>query len=208
MKYDNSINPDLTQSVLKAFEKVQVPIIKENLIKIIYEDLSKSDIVDQLWNDVYQANIRKPKPKIPMLSEVQDTVLKDALYEHWAESKSEHNLDSQTWDAKIGKDLNPLVIKLEYPKQPRNTPNITTSESSDSSPNKSPEFQESNPAKWTMRSQQDAVNFIITLKLDNQTEILKFQKEWISKKQIGHFETEARQKSPNCSLNKKIGKSQ
>ena len=62
---------------------------------------------------VYQANIRKPKPKIPMLSEVQDTVLKDALYEHWAETKSKHNLDSQTWDAKIGKDLNPLVIKLE-----------------------------------------------------------------------------------------------
>ena len=60
----------------------------------------------------------------------------------------------------------------------------------------SPEFQESNPAECIMRSQQDTVNFITTLKPDNQTEILKLYKEWISKKQIGHFKTEARQKFP------------
>ena len=76
-------------------------------------------------------NIRKPNPKLTLLSEVQDTLLKDALYEHWAETKNKYNLDSQTWYVKIGKDLNPLVMKLEYPKQPRNTPDLTTSESSD-----------------------------------------------------------------------------
>ena len=69
-KSDNFLHPDLTQCVLKAFEKVQVPIIQENLIKITYEDLSKSDIVDQLWNDIYSANIRKPKPNFTLLSEI------------------------------------------------------------------------------------------------------------------------------------------
>ena len=71
-------NPeDISQANIRAAKvttkpsierKVQVSIVKENLIRNKYGDLSKSDIVYQLWNNVYQANIRNPKLKIPMLS--------------------------------------------------------------------------------------------------------------------------------------------
>ena len=59
MTNDGSDNPDLTQSVINAFEKVNVPINKTDLMKITYDDLSKPELVDQLWNDVYTSNIIK-----------------------------------------------------------------------------------------------------------------------------------------------------
>ena len=67
-------------------KKVKIPIIKEDLLKITYEDISNPGVVEQLWNTVYSAAPIN-KQKEPQLAEIQDGQLKNALYENLAETK-------------------------------------------------------------------------------------------------------------------------
>ena len=67
-------------------KKVKIPIIKEDLLKITYEDISNPGVVEQLWNTVYSAAPIN-KQKKPQLAEIQDGQLKNALYENLAETK-------------------------------------------------------------------------------------------------------------------------